>query len=196
MTDGKYELMTCAALAAGLMFCSGCKTLTDDTDRLKGDHVEIPIPVTETTALGPFVSQDVTLAVMIDPGTTNAALTTAMAQTMGMQLQERLRSRGHRILQSGGGALLELRVSLREFRPYPKDKELAWRAYMATADVQVPVVGGKTQRRTFVVDGQQQKGKKFHILESAALMPVQTELMTQIDAWLTGVLKSAPEVAR
>ena len=195
MTDGKYELMTCVALAAGLMFCSGCKTLTGDPDRLKGDRVEIPIPEAETTAQGPFVSRDITLAVMSDPGTTNVALTTTMAQTVGLQLQERLRSRGHRILQSGG-ALLELRVSLREFRPYPKDKELAWRAYMATADVQVPVVGGKTQRRTFVVDGQQQKGKKFHILESAALMPVQTELMTQIDAWLTGVLKSAPEVAR
>lgn len=195
MTDGKYELMTCAALAAGLMFCSGCKTLTGDTDRLKGDHVEIPIPVTETAALGPFVSRDVTLAVMTDPATTNAALTTTMAQTMGLQLQERLRSRGHRILQSGG-ALLELRVSLREFRPYPKDEELTWRSYMATADVQVPVVGGKTQRRTFAVDGQQLKGKRFHIQESAALTPVQAELLTQIDAWLTGVLKSAPEVAR
>ena len=191
MTDGKYELMTCAALAAGLMFCSGCKTLTGDTDRLKGDHVEIPIPVTETTALGPFVSRDVTLAVMTDPATTNAALTKAMAQSMGMQLQERLRSRGHRILQSGG-ALVEMCISLREFRPYPKDKELTWRAYVATADVQVPVAGGKTQRGTFVVDGQQLKGKKLFIQESAALSPVQAELLMQVDQWLAGVLKSAP----
>ena len=191
MTDGKYELMTCVALAAGLMFCSGCKTLTGDPDRLKGDRVEIPIPEAETTAQGPFVSRDITLAVMTDPGTTNVALTTTMAQTVGLQLQERLRSRGHRILQSGG-ALLELRVSLREFRPYPKDEELTWRAYVATADVQVPVAGEKTQRRTFVVDGQQLKGKKLFIQESAALSPVQAELLMQVDQWLAGVLKSAP----
>jgi len=183
-------MSACAALAAGLLVGTGCAT--DSRNHLDGNRVDIS--ENDQAVLGPFVSRDVSLVVLTGPKTTDQKLTERVAQTMGSQLKNRLRARGHRVLPTGG-ALVEFRVSLKEYRPY-KDKALSWRAYEVTADVQVPVAGGAVQRWTFNVDGRNLGKKKYYIDENAALAPVQDELMKQVDEWISAVLSSAPAAAR
>ena len=209
-------LPVCATLAAGFLAYAGCVTEETSQDRFSGERVEIPVcetakqpavkaaakpvkpapktagkPEKQAKVKAVNSARDLTLSVTTSPTTSNVTLTKSLALAAGVKVQEQLRSRGYRVLAAGGKAV-KLNFSLQEYRPY-KDEKLDWRTYIATADIEVPAEKGAVARNTFVVDGRTLEGKLYYIQESAALAPVQNELLKQIETWLASVLKDAPK---
>lgn len=190
MTDGKYELMTCAALAAGLMFCSGCVIVVPDSpDTGAADTLQ-----TGASAAGTLMSHDVTLDVRSVSAPTNSVSSHRLTQRMFLTLQEQFRSRGLRVMPSGG-THVELNVSLQKIMLYD-DPELTWHTYVVMSDARVTTKDKPEEKCSFVVDGRELEGRRYSVLEREALAPVEAELMKQIDAWLSAVLKCKTDTAQ